>query len=69
MSEALNIRLNHNKADEFRNDPHTHPQKWSPLIYSFLFSPGQMKKEGVRPGRDPDPSPPSSAEGRNRVEL
>jgi len=35
MSEALNIRLNHNKADEFRNDPHTHPQKWSLLIYFF----------------------------------
>jgi hypothetical protein len=39
------------------------------VIPGLIIGRALVKKKKVRPGRDADPSPPSSAEVKNKVEL
>jgi len=51
-----------------RDFPHLSRPAFRPTHPSVQWAPG-LSRGCVRPGRDADPSPPSSAEDKNRVEL
>jgi hypothetical protein len=70
-AQVWNVKNLLQNAEKFSGQYHFFSRKLSIQIqFSFLYNGYQVFPGGkVRPGHDADPSPPSSAEVKNRVEL